>query len=296
MSTPRSRRLYSFAASGGTPSVIFPTMQMSWQTKQLSRINAQTSVSSGSSTSSDVGLAYAVGTSYAIDLLSGMPAPMEISQETLSAAIGAGGLTGPQIDAQLDALRAALVSIGLGKLWTMDDNGDQRWAWARITQLPDVTLGVSHIGYAPFQVVFVRLSDWQSPTETTLSETVTTASYQFTASPAGSATVGSIVFLLTANAAGGFDAPSLSNALTGETWSSTRVAANGDQLRIDTGRMAVEYSTDGGVTWTPDYANFSIGATQAGFMRFGAYANTLTLTNNGSPNCTLSVSWFDAWH
>lgn len=297
MSAPgRSRHLYKFDAPTGVPSVAFPTTAMRWESKQLSRINAQTSVSSGSSASSDVGLAYAIGTSYAIDLLSGLPAPKEISQETVSMTIGGPAMSGPQLDAQLDAMRAALVTIGLGRLWTIDDSGGLRWAWARITQLPEVSLGVAQIGYVSLQVVFVRLSDWLSPTETQLVETVTTTPYTFTASPAGTATINAVTFLLTANAAGGFDAPTLTNNLTGETWSSTRVAANGDQLRVDTGRMAVEYSTDGGTTWTPDYANFSFGATQADFMRLGATGNSLTLTNSGTPDCTLDVSWFDAWH
>ena len=233
-----------------------------------------------------------VGMDYAVDLHGSLPAPMGVGEERLRAVLYQGAT--PTIDTEVDALRQALHSIGRGRLWSEGADGSERWAWARAARMPDLTVSYESVFTAPILIEFTRLSDWFSATKTTVQQTILASPTTVNVTNDGTAPARAITFLLAAKAAGGFSSPSIVNALTGETWSSTRTASNGNHaLRVDTGRYTVERTTDNGASWTDDYAAFSTGAVQVGFMRFLPGAQSITIT--GCPNAQLTIEFWPVY-
>lgn len=77
---------------------------------------------------------------------------------------------------------------------------------------------------------------------------------------------------------GPFTNPVITNTTTGYVLESTRDGVDGtDWLRFDSGRNAVEFSSDSGATWADDQANFVRAAGQVGLMQFAPGANSLTV-------------------
>lgn len=96
---------------------------------------------------------------------------------------------------------------------------------------------------------------------------------------------------------GGFSAPQVTNLTTGESFGSTRVAAGAnDELRVDCGRYAVEYSTTNGLSYSGDYANFTTGSTQVAFMTLIQGTNTFQLSDGGVPDYSLEITFSDTFH
>jgi len=233
-----------------------------------------------------------VGMDYAVDLHGSLPAPLGVGEERLRAVLYQGAI--PTIDTEVDALRQALHSIGRGRLWSEGADGSERWAWARATRMPDLTVSYESVFTAPILIEFTRLSDWFSATKTTIQQTILASPTTVNVTNDGTTPARAITFLLAAKAAGGFSSPAIANALTSESWTSTRVAADGSaQLRVDTGRLSVEYSTDAGNTWADDYANFSTGAVQIGFLRLLPGSQSLTVT--GVTNADLTVEFYEPY-
>ena len=147
---------------------------------------------------------------------------------------------------------------------------------------------------APVVIEFDRLSDWYGDTETEIVTALTTDPQAIAITNDGTADARAITFVLEAGGASGFDGPSVSHALTGETWASTRTAAGAlDQLRVNTGAYTVEYSDDDGASWSDDYALFSTGSVQVGFMRFLPGAQSIEVS--GCTNATLTISFYPAF-
>ena len=228
----------------------------------------------------------AVGMGYAVDLHGRAPAPVGIGQERLRAVLYGG--TQAEVDSQADALRRVIGGIGQGRLWSVGADGSERWAWARPLRMPDMTVSYESPFTAPVVIEFARLSDWYAPVQREIVQQLGASPATFVVTNGGTADARAIEFLLIAKGASGFSAPRVTNAITGESWASTRVASNAShQLRVDTGRYAVERSVDAGVTWESDYSAFSTGTVQVGFMRLIPGAQNLTIT--GAPNATLLV-------
>ena len=237
-------------------------------------------------------LVEAVGMDYAVDLHGTGRAPLGVGRERLRAL-----LTGDDADAfdtAADALRADIYAIGRGKLWSVGDDATERWAWARARAMPDIQVSSRATRLAPVVIEFDRLSDWYGDTETEIVTALTTDPQVIAVTNDGTADARAITFVLDANAAGGFSAPEISHALTGESWASTRVASNGSHiLRVNTGAYTVERSTDGGSSWSDDYAAFSTGSVQVGFMRFIPGAQSIEVA--GCTNATLTISFYPAF-
>jgi len=237
-------------------------------------------------------LAVAVGMDYAVDLHGTGRAPLGTGRERLRALLAADDATAFDTDA--DALRADIYSIGRGKLYSADDDGTERWSWARPRAMPDIQLSSRADRLAPVVIEFDRLSDWYDDTQTSIVTALTTDPQTIAVTNSGNADVRAITFLLESGSAGGFDGPSVSHALTGETWTSTRTAAGAlDQLRVNAGAYTVEYTDDDGATWSDDYALFSTGSVQVGFMRFLPGAQSIEV--RGCTNATLTISFYPAF-
>lgn len=270
--THRPRLITRFTSADDAEEVFFPTALYEWESTQALR----------------TATVAAVGADYAVDLLGRLPAPQEVARERIRAL--AVGDDGGDLDGILDRLRTITYRAGLGKLWSEDAGGDARWAWARLASMPDVTISYEGRRHAPVICEFARLSPWFAAAPTVVSGT----------NPAslpvindGSAPARAITITITAAGAGGWDNPKVENPLTGEWFELTDQAAAGEILRVDTGRMAVERSTDGGVTWVSAYGDFATGPVQVGFLRLEPGPQTLAIAGVGDGE--VEVRFYAAW-
>ena len=111
----------------------------------------------------------------------------------------------------------------------------------------------------------------------------------------GDADAREIVIEIAALGASGFVNPSITNVLTGETFTIARTAgSSAHRLRIDCGNYAVTRSTDSGSSWANEYVNLTVGSTQVGFMRLIPGSQSLTVT--GCTNATITVTFSATWH
>lgn len=271
-----ARHIYKFVSSDGLTTATFPLARAEFESDQGLR-NA---------------LAPAVGMDYAVDLHGSGRAPLDTGAERVRALLT--GDDAEDLDDTADTLTSAVLEIGRGKLWSIGADGTERWAWARATHVPRPTVSYQSLRSAAIVLEFVRLSDWYGDTLVTVTATLDSASEVVAITNPGNADARAITFLLEANVASGFAAPSFSHPLTGESWSSTRTAANGNHaLRVDTGKYTVERTTDNGATWTDDYAEFSTGAVQVGFMRFLPGTQSITIT--GCPDAALTIEFWPVY-
>lgn len=94
---------------------------------------------------------------------------------------------------------------------------------------------------------------------------------------------------------GTFTDPAITNTTNGYVLSSTRDgAATSDWLKFDAGRHTVEFSSNSGVVYANDFANFVRAATQVGLMKLEPGNNSFTFT--GMTSATLAWSFSGAWH
>jgi len=234
-------------------------------------------------------LADAVGMDYAVDLHGTGKAPLAIGQERMRALLTAASDTA--LDTAADGLAAAIYAIGRGKLWRTAADGSEQWCWARAAAIPRPVVTYQSRVSGAFICEFRRLSDWYAETETIETFALTGSPQTIAITNAGNTDARAVTFLLEADAASGFAAPSIAHPLTGESWSSSRTANNGNHaLRVNTGTYRVERTTDNGANWSDDYAAFSTGAVQVGFMRLLPGAQSLTVT--GCPDSTLTISFY----
>jgi len=271
-----ARHIYKFVSADGLTTATFPLSLAEFETDQEIR-NA---------------LVPAVGLSYAVDLHGQGHAPLGLATERVRALLT--GADSIALDAAAEALTGAVLEIGRGKLWSIGADGSERWAWARATRVPRPVVSYRSLRSAAIGLEFQRETEWRGATLTTVTATLDSGSELVAITNPGNADATAISFLIEANGAGGFAAPAVSHPLTGESWSSSRTAANGNHaLRVDAGAYRVEYTTDNGGTWTNDYANFAQGIVQVSFMRLLPGTQSLTVT--GCPNAQLTIEFWPAY-
>lgn len=266
----RARLLTRFSSRDNAESVTFPPGVYEWESSQGYR----------------TAYAEVIGAGYAVDLLGHGQAPVETASERISSTAVA--TDGPAIDALLERLRAITYDSGLGKLWSSDALGDERWAWARLASRPSATMSFERRNYAPVVCEFTRLSPWFAATATVDVETVTTTTHNFTVSNLGNAQID----VITVTLVGTFSNPKLTNLTTGEWVQINRsgVSAN-DVVRLIANEFRAEYSTDGGASWLSAYPNLVLGPTQVGLLRLIRGTNSLQLINGAVPNATLTLTY-----
>jgi len=274
--TPRPRLLTHFVSRDGSIVVELPKAAYEWESSQGVR----------------GGVATAIGADYGVDLLGTLVSPVAVGSERVRGLLVAAD--GETLTDALVALRGQLQAIGQGRLRATDAAGGYWWARARIASMPEVTLGVEHRRHAPVIVAFQRLSDWFAEDVTTVTQTITGGAGSISLTNGGTADVREIVVEIRANAASGYVNPSITSVLTGETFTYSRTAASSThRVRIDCGRYAVTRSTDSGTTWADDYAQFSAGLAQDGFIRLIPGAQSWDVA--GCANATVVVTYRDAW-
>lgn len=235
-----------------------------------------------------------IGADYPYDSAGAAPWAKEVGIEAIRFLLH--GSDPEALAAQYDTLVAGLRNGGRGALWTVDAAGDRRWCRAKLDGRPGYFSGVSKWGYTPVTLRFRRYSDWFAESEQTDVNDITVDGTLVINNP-GNAPVDFMVIVLQPLSAGGFDNPRITNLENGYVTGTLRTSsATTERFRIDTERYLAEWSTDSGVNYAADYGNLYRGALQVGFMRLEPGDNTLSLTNTGSPNYRLSLTFSPAYH
>lgn len=267
------RHIYKFVSADGTIAALIPLARAEFETSQP-LLNAT---------------AGAIGMDYAVDLHRMGRAPLGVARETVRALI-----TAPDslaLDSVSDQLVSDIQAIGRGQLWSIGADASERWSEARAVDVARPVVTYQSLRSAALTLTFERYTDWRAPVMTAIDASLRSGSVNVAVTNTGNGDVHAIQFVLSANAAGGFATPAVTHQLTGETWASTRTAANGQhKLRVDSGDYTVERTTDNGATWSDDYGAFSQGALQVGFMRLLPGTQTLVVT--GCPNAELRIEFW----
>lgn len=165
----------------------------------------------------------------------------------------ASGTSASNLRTKLDALRLLLNPMNGEKALKFDDfESDRFWYAFLSSEIPASVRGASWI---EFDLSFIAPDPRAySTTETDLDFTIETDPDAFTLKAAGVAVGGTAeiepVWTITNSSGGAVSSVRLSNATTLEAVLCTTSLANGNLLRIDRARWAVEKSTDGGSTYT----------------------------------------------
>lgn len=236
----------------------------------------------------------AVGTDYGYDMLGNQEARLTSSVERLRFGIIA-KCSPSEIDTLFGQLRARLYQIGLGKGYTIDYDGRRRWAYMRLIAIPtysvvalDTPAGVKVLSVI---ATFRRSSPWFGEALVTAGPfTINSQPEIFTITNAGELSVFNGVYLLKGTWAAGI---TIDNTTNGK-----RLATNtpgtgvNDWMRFDAGRPAVEFSSDGGTNYTPDYLNFVRKSGQVQLMALKQGANAFEVDAGAAPNATFEVSYY----
>lgn len=272
------RYLEKFTSSDGGTSVTFPGDLYEYESNQDYR----------------QATAAGVGADYAHDYFGSNPWPKAAANENVRFVIWQ--TTAALVESTYDTLVSSCRRIGMGKLYTLDSDGSRRWAWAKLEARPSWKTDWGQYYNAPVSLRFTRFSDWLGTTQVTGTVTLNSTPKTFTiTNPGNEAVKGAAALLLTlrANASAGFTAPQLVNAATNQQINSARNSASvNSRLRIDCEKEAVQYSNDGGSTWTNDYANVTLPAIQQALMTLAPGDNVFTYTDGGTANAFLDYQFY----
>lgn len=247
----------------------FPTVDYEWEHTQPFRAPALT----------------IVGASYQFDSLRQSVSPRDNAEEIIRFSI----VKSCAADAQRarSALRTNLYRAGSGYLWLIDASDKVYRAPARLMGMPEIR-GMLNERSLPTVCQFERFDDWADPTLVTVNTNVNATPTTFSITNPGNIELSAMTITLISNSATGFIDPVLTNLTNGYAFSSSRDAtSNQSRLRIDTARAAVEYSSDAGVHYASDWANFVNGTNQVDFFKLSPGVNQITYSGGASPNLTI---------
>jgi hypothetical protein len=238
-----------------------------------------------------------VGADYSYDSLGYQRAPKENARESVRCMLFP--TNWQEYDAMIDEAKGKCREIGMGKLFTVDELMVRRWSWARLVNLPRVTVSTAAGRVVPFAFEFDRHSDWFDLSSQQQSVNLNAASVAFNVYNPGNAPARSITMRLHSESATGFTNPIIANQRPLNTYqiASTRDATSANsELRIITEQYRVQYSNDGGLNYADDYSLVTIPANQVGLMEFQPGDNPMVYTNTGVPNAVLEISFNPAYN
>jgi hypothetical protein len=213
----------------------------------------------------------------------------------------AGSLTPQALDTTIDALRGVLYESGLGKLFTKDADGVERWIWARITQLPPRM--VSGLSWKAQSIGLDFVSPdptWKGAALSGLTTDVTVGQSPKTVTWTNPGNARArVVITAQALASAGYSAGfTIRNSTLAQQIATTRASAStSSRVEIDGNKQSIRYSTDAGATWIDDYASATVPDTQRDFaIDLAPGGNTIVLTVGGTPNVRISAAGYEAWH
>jgi hypothetical protein len=217
------------------------------------------------------------GADYAFDQLGDRPAIKGVGTHTLRfLLVGEAG----DVEAEMDEMRRVCYLGARGRLVLQGDGGDLRSCVARITGMPQITLGVRDRQRAPVILTFTQLSDFQGDEVITGDDDITTDPQVVRLNNPGDGAVYGVKLLVK----GPFDGLQIVNTSanvpgTSTPWTfvSDRVAAAGEWLEIDAAANTVRFSADAGGTWEDDADNVVLQDGQVGLFALGAGDNDLSV-------------------
>lgn len=275
------RYLEKFVGASGTPTLTFPLYFYQWAPTGPLRAFRSTGVDMG----------------YAYDHLRNAVAPRDIAGEEVRFFVAED--TTALSEAQIDSIRGTALAIGRGKLWTLGSDGTRRWAWARLRDMPTMTIGAGRQGAggadrAPVIMAIDRFSDWFGENLISISQAVVASPQSFVVNNPGNIAAQLVTIRFRANTAAGFVDPVLLNQTNGLTFATLRDSASvNSEVRLTTEGPAVEYSNDDGTSYTSDLANYVIPALQAALSyQLEAGDNTLRYSGGGTPNLNIDITFY----
>lgn len=251
------RWLSRFEKADGSTGITFPTNRYEWESTQpLVQESVQLT-----------------GANYKYDMLEGAPAIKDNGTEIVRFyQVG----DPANVDDAFDDLKAML-AWGRGKAWTTGASGN-RWAWARLSEMPSLSFTVDNVAHFPIILKFERFSDWydENPIDEYENAAFTVGSDPetvFVTNPGNAPVYNAIITVK-----GPFSGLVITNDDTGYVMESSTVGAGAsDWLRFDAGRNTVEVSDDSGATWTDDQANFVRADGQVALWVHAPGANSVTI-------------------
>lgn len=266
------RWLSHFENATGTVSVIFPTHRYEWEPSQpLLQSSMQPT-----------------GANYSYDQMEGGAAIKGNGMERVRF-LDVGDAE--DLDDDFDRFKG-MMAWGRGKAWTTGASGN-RWAWARLSEMPSLSFTVDNVRHVPVLLLFERFSDWYDAEpigeagEFTLDADPDTISVT---NPGNADVYNSIVTVK-----GPFEGLVITNSTTGYVIESSRVATlSSEWLRFDAGRNTVEFSDDSGATWVDDSANVVRHDAQVALMVMAPGANSVRI--DGADTAEVVFDLHGAWH
>lgn len=258
----------------------FPTEALEWETSQSFRTAFE-----------EIPFA-----DYQYDLLGTRRGPRDLATESIR--FVKIGNSGPEVFAWIQQLRGLLARVGRGRLWIRDGNGTRYWAYARPSEMPDITFGVAEIRHVPVTLRFARFSDWYAEHASTESFTVTTSPTAGNLISSGQVETAKLVIRLFASA-GTVVNPALKNQTNGTSIQILRTFSSPNQIEeIDCQNLRVRYSSDGGATWSDDWAKAVIGDTQVVPFMISPGLNVINISfdpSSTSPQLMVTFTWYEAF-
>lgn len=234
----------------------------------------------------------AAGANGAFDGLRSGLAPVELKRIRMRAVNQA---TSPAtLDTAVDAMRAAFRRIGRGKLWMTMADGSLRWTWARAQVVPFRRFQIPDFHTQEYRVEWLADPDWYDDTVTTVIEAVTADAETWVVANPGNIDARLMTIRLRSSSAAGFTNPIITNQTTGDVLATLRDAASAnDEVRYDTERGAVEYSTNDGGAYADDFAQYVLPTIQVPVsFRLAPGANTLRYNGGGTPNLSVETAFY----
>jgi len=200
--------------------------------------------------------------------------------------------TSVEIEDKLVEARQKLYRAGRGKLWLLDSTADRWWAWAEAAAIPGFRLGMYPYS-TPLALPFTRFSHWYNDTPAAADVTLNANPTTFSINNTGNAKVYNAIFIFK----GTYVDPELTNSTNSYILESSRDGSNANHwLRFDCGKRRAEFSSNGGTSYSGDYASFVRQTAQVHFMVLEPGTNNFSCAFGGVPSGTLSYSFYPAYH
>lgn len=201
--------------------------------------------------------------------------------------------TSALLDTSFDAMKAGLYLNAEGKLWSLGADGTRRWCWARVNDLPRLTVQRARAYHAPYVIGFRKDSFWFAEAVTNLQRTVTASGETWAFVNPGLLPARLMTIRLRANTAAGIINPKLTNTSNLYVFESARDSASANsEVRLITGQSP-EYSNDDGATFVDDFANYVIPTNQQAFsFRLEAGSNNMKYEGGASQSLSVEIAFY----
>ena len=200
------------------------------------------------------------------------------------------------VEVTVDEMLSKLHSYGRGKLWTkgLDSVGTEqlRWTRGRAMAMPQLSWQGGMVVSKRATVGFRCEPFWYGETALAGSPfTIASNPDTFSITNSGNAPIYNAVIIL----GGTYTNPVLRNTTNGyQVETATDGSSASHLVRFDAGRAAVEKSTNGGTSYTNDYANYVRASGQVHLMKLDVGQNDFEI--EGCSSGTLAIDAYPAWH